>query len=207
MIGKRKKNNLLFSLLLYLYISSTGEFLFGAGIQTRAEKAIKKSFEANVQITLKKYRIPHKTKTEIEKKAGQNFFQDHLYYWVIKDQGKIISHALLDNVYGKSMPITFLVVFDKRGKVINSAIVKYRESIGGQVSQKYWQDQFKGKDASSGFEVDEDISGISGATISVHSVAKGIYKLSLLYRKLFLEKVKNRDRETNLEAKNKKNET
>jgi Na+-translocating ferredoxin:NAD+ oxidoreductase RnfG subunit len=83
-------------------------------------------------------------------------------------------------VLGKSLPITFLVIFDTDCKIINSSVIQYREPYGGAVKNKNWNAQFKNKDSSSSYEVGKEINGISGATISVHSVSKGIHKLALL---------------------------
>ena len=59
-------------------------------------------------------------------------------------------------------------------------IVKYREPYGGQISNKKWLDQFNGKDNSSSYKIGDEISTISGATISVNSITKGIRKLTIL---------------------------
>ena len=88
--------------------------------------------------------------------------------------------AVMDNVIGKSMPITFLSIFDSNGKILNSSIIKYREGYGGEVSGKKWLAQFDGMKSDSLYNYPRHISGISGATISVKSVTKGIAKLSLL---------------------------
>ncbi len=68
-------------------------------------------------------------------------------------------------------------MYNNQGKVVNAAVVKYREPIGGEVEQKSWLNQFLGKNSSSRYD---DIDGISGATISVESMKKGIQKLTFL---------------------------
>ena len=65
-----------------------------------------------------------------------------------------------------------------------SEIVKYREQYGGGVKSEDWNEQFEGKDDNSDFTVGKEISSISGATISVNSVTKGIKKLSLIFNEL-----------------------
>jgi Na+-translocating ferredoxin:NAD+ oxidoreductase RnfG subunit len=82
------------------------------------------------------------------------------------------------------MPITFRVIFDLDGKIIRSEIVKYREQYGGGVSSDQWNEQFKSKDANSSFNIGSDIAAISGATISVNSVTKGIHKLTLIFNSI-----------------------
>jgi len=90
----------------------------------------------------------------------------------------------LDNVIGKSMPITFFVLLDVEGNIISTNIIKYREPYGGSVSNENWNQQFTGKNSSSDFTVGKSVNGISGATISVNSVTKGIRKITLLYEEI-----------------------
>ena len=79
------------------------------------------------------------------------------------------------------MPITFMVIMNLDGSIKNSAIIKYREAYGGEVGNKRWLQQFIGKNNDSKYEIGKEIDGITGATISVHSVSKGIRKIAILY--------------------------
>ena len=78
------------------------------------------------------------------------------------------------------MPITFLTIFNDSSQVYHSSIIKYREGYGHEVGNRKWLDQFNLYNKLSPYKVGDDISGITGATISVHSVTKGIRKLSYL---------------------------
>ena len=75
---------------------------------------------------------------------------------------------------------TFMVIFNKQGSIIQTDIVKYRETIGGEIQNKSWIDQFISLNNKSNFSPGGDIDGISGATISVNAVRKGVQKLTLL---------------------------
>ena len=151
-------------------------------IKEEVRDIITNSFNKDVQYDYEKYIIPDSLKTKVENIARQKFFSESVYILKIFDEEILSGVALLDNVYGKEMPITFLVIFDESGKIIRADIVKYREPYGGSVQNENWTSQFKKKDSNSGFKVGNDIDGITGATISVKSVTKGIYKLSLLYK-------------------------
>ena len=48
------------------------------------------------------------------------------------------------------------------------------------MGSKSWLKQFINYSDTSNYKIGNGISGISGATISVHSVSKGIHKLSLI---------------------------
>ena len=87
----------------------------------------------------------------------------------------------MDNVIGKSMPITFLVILNNEGAILASKVIKYREAYGGEVGNKNWLSQFNKLTNSSEYIVGENIDGISGATISVNSLSKGIQKIAVLF--------------------------
>ena len=63
-------------------------------------------------------------------------------------------------------------------------MIKYREAYGGEVGSKAWLNQFIAYTDSSKYKIGDDISGITGATISVHSVTKGIRKLTYLIKEI-----------------------
>jgi Na+-translocating ferredoxin:NAD+ oxidoreductase RnfG subunit len=125
--------------------------------------------------------IPTKIKKEIEIQTKQRFFRNNLHIWKIYKNNSIIGTAILDNVLGKSMPISFLVIFNLNGQILNTKIIKYREPYGGEISSLNWLNQFTNRTDSSSFKIGKEIDGISGATISVNSVSIGIHKLALLY--------------------------
>lgn len=151
-----------------------------AGIKEEVEASLKNQFGAKVNISMKKLNLSKATRSLVEKKARQRFFSDYIYAWTIKSNDKIEAYALLDNVKGLTMPITFLVVYDIHGIITDTKVMKYREPYGGEVSSANWTAQFKGRNSKSNFVVGNEIDGISGATISVYSMASGVMKLSLL---------------------------
>ena len=118
-------------------------------------------------------------KKEIQNTVKQKFFRDKLYVWKI-DSDSTNFYAVLDNVKGKSMPITFLVIFNDKQEVYYSSIIKYREAYGGEIGGEKWLSQFIGMKKDSLYKDGKEIDGITGATLSVKSFTKGIGKLSLL---------------------------
>jgi Na+-translocating ferredoxin:NAD+ oxidoreductase RnfG subunit len=67
------------------------------------------------------------------------------------------------------------------GRIINSEVIKYREAYGGEVGNKNWLAQFIHFSDTSDFKLGKNIDGISGATISVNSLSKGIQKIATLF--------------------------
>jgi Na+-translocating ferredoxin:NAD+ oxidoreductase RnfG subunit len=157
---------------------------FSQEIKERTEDVIKNVLGEDAAITYDKYTLIDSVKEKIELMAKQRFFNEFVYVLRIYNNQDLKAVAFLDNVLGKELPITFLVIIDKPGKIISTDIIKYREPYGGAVQSASWTSQFLGKNNESNYTVGDDIDGISGATISVKSITKGIQKLSLLYQEI-----------------------
>ena len=173
-------------ILITLFIIS---FTVSSEIKESSVKAIQNFYNDSIEVISKKFKIPKKIKKEIQNKVKQKFFRDQIYYWIIKKDDRNIGYALLDNSIGKSMPITYLVIFDSNQQIAHSSIIKYREGYGGEVAGKKWLAQFNGMKRDSLYKFPENIAGISGATISVRSVTKGFGKLSLLLPYIMKENI------------------
>ena len=167
------------AVIYFLILSSAN--IMAQEIKERTETIITESFGKDVNFTFRKYTLSSNIKRKIENTVKQKFFKDWLYVYNISVKDSAIAFGFLDNVIGKSMPITFFVLLDVEGNIISTNIIKYREPYGGAVSNENWNGQFTGKNSSSDFTVGRSVNSISGATISVNSVTKGIRKITFLY--------------------------
>ena len=165
----------------FLLIFIIFNFGFSSEILKNCELIIQSSISNIDSLIYDIFSIPPNIMKKVENESKQRFFKPNIHYWIISKNDSTINYAILDNVIGKSMPITFIVLFNQNGTILKSEIVKYREPYGGEISGKNWLKQFIAKSSSSQFKVGKNIDGISGATISVNSVTKGIKKLSLLF--------------------------
>jgi Na+-translocating ferredoxin:NAD+ oxidoreductase RnfG subunit len=172
----------LFLFAAFFYLISIQ--LFAQEIKESTEAFINESIGEYSEIEFEKYDLSPKLRNKIETESKQRFYSDFVYIVRTRIEETITSVSILDNVMGRDQPITFAAMFDKGGNIISSDIIKYREPYGGAVQNDSWTEQFRGKSSTSGFEVGNDVDGISGATISVNSLTRGIKKLSFLYESL-----------------------
>lgn len=170
--------------ILLILLSILFNAASAGSIKDETEALIREKLGESVTSEFIKYQIPQKLKKEIETETLQKFYGEFVYIYKIFEKEKLKNLVIVDNVYGKSMPITFMVIFELDGKINYSGIIKYREQYGGGVKSDEWNEQFKNKDSKSSYEVGKDISAISGATISANSVARGIKKLAVLMDKI-----------------------
>ena len=104
--------------------------------------------------------------------------------FAIEKSGRVSGAFMVDNVKGKSRPITYAVAFDGTGGILALEILAYRESHGGEVRSGLFRSQFEGKKRGDAFAVGRDIRNISGATISTRSVTAGTKALVTLWHHL-----------------------
>ena len=165
----------------FLYIFIFTSTSLAGPIQDASEKYIREQFSQDTKIELHILKLEKKMQSKTQALSKQKFFSNKLYYWQISKSDSTIAYAFIDNVIGKSMPITFMVIMGVGGNIINTTIIKYRESYGGEIQNLGWLAQFNNRNNQSSYIVGKDIDGISGATISVNSVSKGIHKITILY--------------------------
>ena len=165
--------------LFSIYILLTS-FLIPSVIMEKCNKNIDIFFPNHLSKNHYVYKIDKTSKKNIQNSVKQKFFRDEVNVWEITSQDSVKYFAILDNVIGKTMPITFLTIFNSSSEVEDVSIIKYREPYGHEVKNKNWLNQFTSYQKQSNYKVGVAIDGISGATISVHSVSKGIHKLSYL---------------------------
>ena len=149
-------------------------------IRGKAEELIYDEYGQDKIIEFERYVIPSSQKDLIEKRSGMRYMFPHVYLWKISEKDSLVGLAILDNAKGKSLPITFITFYDQESNIIGSHIVKYREDYGWEVGNRRWLNQFLGLDHESVYTVGKNIDGISGATISVNSITRGIKRSSLL---------------------------
>lgn len=165
--------------LIFLLLLSN--MILANEIQEKTDEIIKKNFGDKVSIEFLKYGISPDVKSEIELASKQRFFSDNIYIWLISSKDSIIAFGLMDNVYGKIQPITFITFFNPSGKILSNHVIKYREEHGREVKNLEWNKQFEGLDKNSDYFA---LDGISGATISVNALKKGVMKLALLFPRI-----------------------
>lgn len=104
------------------------------------------------------------------------------FYAGMRD-GVPIGYALFGHQLGKSYPISYMVVLNLDGTVRDVEILVYREPRGWEVRYPSFMDQFTGTTADTDFR---NINTITGATLSVNAMVKGVSRASAAYKVLFL---------------------
>jgi len=106
----------------------------------------------------------------------------HFFRYAAYRDDELIGYGVVDNVPGKSRPITYLLATDApdasgRLRALGVEILVYRESHGFEVDREVFRRQFVGKGTADSLTLKDDIRNVAGATISCRSVTDGVHDL------------------------------
>ncbi len=195
-INKRKFNLIrrpfLWAVLMTLVFGST---LLSASEDERREdvymtkkEAFAVAFPGAEKIKKEKKWLTDTQREAIGKILGEEYKERRLtYYFGLNEEGQPIGAMVIGNEIGRSYPITFMVVINPDGTVKDVEIMVYREPHGWEVRFESFLSQFFGRNAGDPFD---NINNITGATLSVRSMTRGVKKAVAEFQVLFIDKVK-----------------
>ena len=151
------------------------------------KEAFALAFPGAEKIKKEKKWLTDTQKEAIGKILGEEYKERRLtYYFGLNEEGQPMGAMIVGNEIGRSYPITFMVVINPDGTVRDVEIMVYREPHGWEVRFESFLSQFFGRDAGNAFD---DIHNITGATLSVRSMTRGIKKAVAEYKVIFLDKI------------------
>ncbi|RJQ46463.1 MAG: FMN-binding protein [Gammaproteobacteria bacterium] len=103
---------------------------------------------------------------QIREILGHKLGAGRVRYWQHEDRTVWILEEI-----GKERPITVGLVVDK-GKLELIKVLIFRESRGSEVRYPFFTDQFKGASLGEDGQLDRNIDGVSGATLSTRALTK-----------------------------------
>ena len=120
-------------------------------------------------------------------KTPTSIWEDSYITFVAKKDETILGYAVIVEEIGKHRPITFIVGVGTDHKIKDAALMVYREAYGGEVRDRRFLQQYKGKQLKDPLLPYRDIQNISGATMSVEAIGRGSKKALSLVELIYLE--------------------
>jgi thiamine biosynthesis lipoprotein ApbE len=126
-------------------------------------------------------RLGSEVRERVKARIGRKVYERTLtIFRGLGADGAFTGYAVVTEEIGKYKPITFVVGVTPDGAVRDAAVMVYRESHGGGVKRRRFLAQFVGKDLEDPIDPNRDIINISGATLSVRAIARGVKKVLVL---------------------------
>ena len=109
-------------------------------------------------------------------------------FYAIKNKLDTIGYFVVDQALSKFQPFDYVIFFDKSAQVLSVEILQYRENYGAEICSKRWLKKFFKIQTNNFMDYNLRVNAISGATISVNSIKKAVFKKSNLLKKHILVK-------------------
>ncbi len=129
--------------------------------------------------------LDEQARTALMEQNRLRFPETTYRFQVASAGGQPVAFALTLDEIGKSEPITFTVGLDPSGKVTQVILLVFRESRGGEVRDKRFLRQFRGKSARDPIQVNRDILSYPGATLSSKAIARGVRRAIALFHHFY----------------------
>jgi Na+-translocating ferredoxin:NAD+ oxidoreductase RnfG subunit len=159
-----------------LAVSANGETLL------TQEQALKVVFPKSESVKPETKALTPAQRQALEESTGLRFPEAEYPIFVATSKGQTDGYAVILNEIGKHENITFIVGVSPKGKVMEVAVMEYRESRGGEVKEQRFLSQFRGKQSSDPIRVNQDIVNYTGATLSSYAISRGVRRALALAR-------------------------
>ena len=133
----------------------------------KVAKQIKTIFNIE-NFELSNIKIDNKVKEEIWDQFNYSKFKKIIH------NGELIGYSYESKAPSMHYEFDYLIILGIDLKIINSKVLVYRENWGGEIGSKRWLKQFEHKGKNDRLKYMQDISAISGATISVKSMIETV---------------------------------
>ena len=129
-------------------------------------------------------------KEKIRQRLGKtktSVWEDSYVTFIARKGDAVLGYAVIVEEIGKHRPMTFVVGVGSNLKIRDAALMVYREAYGGEVRDRRFLRQYKGKDLKDPLLPFRDIQNISGATLSVEAIGRGSKKALALVDAIYVE--------------------
>ena len=104
-------------------------------------------------------------------------------FYSVKESENIIGYFVVTKAPSKFHQFDYYIIFNAKTDILKIEILQYRENYGAEICSKRWLKKFISITTNNYSQYNREIDGISGATISVNSLKKDVFKLSNVLKK------------------------
>ena len=165
------------------------------GIFLKEDEAPRAVFPQATSFERKVIRSSEPLREKLQQRMGKtktSILEDFYVTFIAKKGDAILGYAVIVEEIGKHRPITFVVGVGTDRKIKDAALMIYREAYGGEVRERRFLQQYKGKQLKDPLLPFRDIQNISGATMSVEAIGRGSKKALALVEAVYFDAMEQR---------------
>ena len=114
---------------------------------------------------------------------AEEFINTKESFSVIKQNDIVLGYFVVAQAPSKFHQFDYYIIFNSDAQILKIEILQYRENYGSEICSKNWLASFINISTNTYSEYNRRIDGISGATISVNSIKRDIFKVSNILKK------------------------
>jgi len=141
------------------------------------DQALVNAFPGDVTVERKVVWITEAQAAQVEQRAGSPLPRRVVKAYLGRRGGEVVGYAFVDDVIGKTEPITYMVTISPDATVERLDLLVFRETHGYEIERASWRDRFRGLRLGDGLRVGREIDKITGATLSCRAVTDGVRRL------------------------------
>ena len=130
--------------------------------------------------------IVHKSISEIFNSSTclvEEFINTEESFSVIKQNDIVLGYFVVAQAPSKFHQFDYYIIFNSAAEILKIEILQYRENYGAEICSKNWLKKFINISTNNYPEYNRRIDGISGATISVNSIKRDVFRVSNILKK------------------------
>ncbi len=154
------------------------------------EEAPKAVFPEADSFERKDIEVDDTTRRRMKKLVGRlkpTIWEPFYISFIASRKEEVIGYAVICEEIGKHRPITFIVGAYPDGSVKDVALMMYREPVGEEVRYRGFLKQFDGKSLENPIFPRRDIKNVTGATLSVRAMSRGVRKALAFIQLAYLD--------------------
>ncbi len=156
-----------------------------AKVYLTREEATRLAFGLSATVSEERRALSPQVRTAIERRLGRPVPEEAFTFYVGRSADSTQGYGVVLEEMGKHEPITFFVAITPDGHVKDALVLEYRESRGGEVRQNGFLKQYVGKTSQDPMELDQDITPMTGATISARAISDGVKKALTIWEAFY----------------------
>jgi Na+-translocating ferredoxin:NAD+ oxidoreductase RnfG subunit len=149
------------------------------------EEALQLVFPSSERIVSETVRLTDDQAARVGKLADHPLWEETFTVYKGLTGNQVDGYAVVTEEIGRFHFITFMVGVNPDGTVKRVDVLVYRESRGGEVRHRRFLHQFDGKSLEDPIRLNRDLLNITGATLSVRAMSRGVRKVLGVVRETY----------------------
>lgn len=149
-------------------------FLLAATVYHSDEEALALAFPDATRVAVRTVALEDAVRARISERLGYPIRERVVVLregWRGED---LLGRAYILEEIGKTLPFRFLVAIRPDGTVDQVLLLTYREPRGFEIERDAFREQYQGKSLADPIRRGADIRNVSGATLSVDALSRGV---------------------------------